>query len=110
MTTLSVSHKTRTQVSNRRSHVKIHMTVECLEFFNFQSFSAKFELNSGATCVCIRQMGTESCVSESTRWFKYDRDKCALFTHKSVPVIFEPPCISVFSNVVVCILWPSTLC
>jgi hypothetical protein len=27
-----------------------------------------------------------------TRWFKYDRDKCGLFTHKSVPVIFEPPC------------------
>ena len=31
----------------------------------------------------------------STRWFKYDRDLCGLFTHKSVPVIFEPPCISV---------------
>jgi len=29
----------------------------------------------------------------STRWFKYDRDLCGLFTHKSVPVIFEPPCI-----------------
>ena len=28
-----------------------------------------------------------------TRWFKYDRDICGLFTHKSVPVIFEPPCI-----------------
>jgi hypothetical protein len=28
-----------------------------------------------------------------TRWFKYDRDLCGLFTHKSVPVIFEPPCI-----------------
>ena len=27
-----------------------------------------------------------------TRWFKYDRDICGLFTHKSVPVIFEPPC------------------
>jgi hypothetical protein len=27
-----------------------------------------------------------------TRWFKYDRDLCGLFTHKSVPVIFEPPC------------------
>ena len=24
-----------------------------------------------------------------TRWFKYDRDWCGLFTHKSVPVIFE---------------------
>jgi hypothetical protein len=29
-----------------------------------------------------------------TRWFKYDRDLCGLFTHKSVPVIFEPPCIT----------------
>jgi hypothetical protein len=31
---------------------------------------------------------------KSTRCFKYDRDKCGLFTHKSVPVIFEPLCIS----------------
>jgi hypothetical protein len=29
---------------------------------------------------------------QNTRWFKYDRDLCGLFTHKSVPVIFEPPC------------------
>jgi len=29
----------------------------------------------------------------STRWFKYDRDICGLFTQKSVPFIFEPPCI-----------------
>jgi hypothetical protein len=28
-----------------------------------------------------------------TRWFKYDRDLCGLFTHKSVPVIYEPHCI-----------------
>ena len=28
-----------------------------------------------------------------TRWFKYDRDTAALFKYKSVPVIFEPPCI-----------------
>ena len=31
-----------------------------------------------------------------TRWFKYDRDLCGLFTHKSVPVIFEPPCIHTY--------------
>jgi len=31
---------------------------------------------------------------QNTRWFKYDRDCLHLFTHKSVPVIFEPPCIS----------------
>jgi len=31
--------------------------------------------------------------SINTRWFKYDRDICGLFTQKSVPVIFEPPCI-----------------
>jgi hypothetical protein len=30
---------------------------------------------------------------DNTRWFKYDRDLCGLFTHKSVPVIFEPPCV-----------------
>ena len=28
----------------------------------------------------------------SIGWFKYDRDCLHLFTHKSVPVIFEPPC------------------
>jgi len=27
------------------------------------------------------------CIS-NTRWFKYDRDICGLFTQKSVPVIF----------------------
>ena len=32
-------------------------------------------------------------VALCTRWFKYDRDCLHLFTHKSVPVIFEPPCI-----------------
>jgi len=34
--------------------------------------------------------------SPYTRWFKYDRDWCGLFTHKSVPVIYEPPCILIF--------------
>ena len=29
----------------------------------------------------------------NTRWFKYDRYCLHLFTHTSVPVIFEPPCI-----------------
>ena len=27
--------------------------------------------------------------------------QCGLFTHKSVPVIFEPPCISVYFNLCV---------
>jgi len=27
--------------------------------------------------------------------------QCGLFTHKSVPVIFEPPCISVIFNAVI---------
>ena len=36
---------------------------------------------------------------QCTRWFKYDRDKCGLCTHKSVPVIFEPPCILRITNV-----------
>jgi len=34
-----------------------------------------------------------------TRWFKYDWDICGLFTHKSVPVIFEPPCILVMKRI-----------
>jgi hypothetical protein len=29
---------------------------------------------------------------QNTRWFKYDRNLCGLFTHKSVPVLFESPC------------------
>jgi len=29
---------------------------------------------------------------DNTRRYKYDRDCLHLFTHKSVPVIFEPPC------------------
>jgi hypothetical protein len=33
-----------------------------------------------------------------TRWFKYDRDLCGLFTHKSVLVIFESPCIWLYSS------------
>ena len=45
----------------------------------------------------------EAC--EYTRWFKYDRDICGgLFTHKSVPVIFEPPCIMHPR----CSRWPAT--
>ena len=38
---------------------------------------------------------TLSCRTTYTGWFKYDRDCLHLFTHKSVPVIFEPPCIYV---------------
>jgi len=37
----------------------------------------------------------------NTRRFKYDRDLCGLFTHKSVPVIFEPPCNNLDSSQVV---------
>jgi hypothetical protein len=32
---------------------------------------------------------------ENTRWFKYDRDKLWLVYTHIVPVIFEPPCISI---------------
>jgi hypothetical protein len=35
---------------------------------------------------------TEFHTSVYNRWFKYDRDLYRLFTHKSVPIIFEPPC------------------
>jgi len=35
-----------------------------------------------------------------TRWFKYDRDCLHLFTHKSVPVIFEPPCIIIKPSII----------
>jgi hypothetical protein len=47
----------------------------------------------------LRSLGTASfsthvLFQECTRLFKYDRDLCGLFTHISVPVIFEPPCTS----------------
>ena len=41
-----------------------------------------------------------------TRWFKYDRDICGLFTHKSVPVIFEPPCILYHSSATLTEVFP----
>jgi hypothetical protein len=36
----------------------------------------------------------KNCIEypESTRWFKYDRDKLWLVYTQIVPVIFEPPC------------------
>ena len=34
----------------------------------------------------------------STRWFKYDRDRFVCKQNKSVPVIFEPPCIYKFTS------------
>jgi len=45
--------------------------------------------------VCLQLLSCDLSGSHvDTRWFKYDRDWCGLFTHKSVLVIFEPPCIS----------------
>jgi hypothetical protein len=38
-------------------------------------------------CLLRRNRST----TDYTEWFKYDRDLCGLFTHKSVPVIFESP-------------------
>jgi hypothetical protein len=49
----------------------------------------RFNIVSTAECEC----GDRLQMEEYTRWFKYDRDLCGLFTHKSVPVIFESPCI-----------------
>jgi len=39
------------------------------------------------------QMQETDFYGDDTRWFKYDWNICGLFTQKSVPVIFEPPCI-----------------
>ena len=58
------------------------------------------------TCFVASDMPHTS-LCRYTRWFKYDQDCLHLFTHKSVPVIFEPPCIYkenfVFSNVFCCV-------
>ena len=40
--------------------------------------------------------------AEDTRWFKYDRDKLWLVYTHIVPVIFEPPCTSVY--LIVCLV------
>jgi hypothetical protein len=40
----------------------------------------------------LHRMCFLSTLYNNTRWFKYDQDICGLFTQKSVPVIFEPPC------------------
>jgi hypothetical protein len=37
-------------------------------------------------------------VSVYTRWFKYDRDDLCVNKSQFVPVIFEPPCISIYGN------------
>jgi hypothetical protein len=54
--------------------------------------------------MCLRKSFCMPCQSCSiplyTRWFKYDRDLCGLFTHKSVPVIFEPPCTLLFCTLI----------
>ena len=42
--------------------------------------------------VLSNHVSTNCNVQLCTRLFKYDRDCGGLFTHKSVPVIFEPPC------------------
>jgi hypothetical protein len=38
----------------------------------------------------------EEVKSLNTRWFKYDRDRLWLVYTQIVPVMFEPPCISVY--------------
>ena len=58
--------------------------------------------SQGVQLFCAFDVCTATCFEDSnvivgwchrtTRWFKYDRDWFGLFTHKSVPVIFEPPC------------------
>jgi hypothetical protein len=48
------------------------------------------------TSPCGLYCDTRTGFSASTRWFKYDRDKLWLVYTQSVPVIFEPPCTSVF--------------
>jgi hypothetical protein len=40
------------------------------------------------------QENLQMFTARTTRWFKYDRDKLWLVYAQSVPVIFEPPCIS----------------
>ena len=43
-------------------------------------------------CILLMIFHNHGCIC--TMWFKYDRDKLWLVYTQSVPVIFEPPCIS----------------
>ena len=56
-----------------------------------QGLEARWKILFSSLTEFLRKNFT-SLEPENTRWFKYDRDTCGLFTHKSVPVIFEPPC------------------
>ena len=49
-------------------------------------------MNCFRIILCIYDI-SKSRSQPYTRWFKYDRDCLHLFTHKSVPVIFEPLCM-----------------
>jgi hypothetical protein len=41
------------------------------------------------------RIATDMVISRDTRWFKYDRDYLCVNKSQFVPLIFEPPCISV---------------
>ena len=46
----------------------------------------------------IPQPPTQLHFLNNTRWFKYDRDYLCVNKSQFVPVIFEPPCISVLQS------------
>ena len=76
-----------------RALMKLENSREIFE----KSSNIKFHQNrssGGRVVSCGRTVGHV----ESTRWFKYDRDKLWLVYTQIVPVIFEPPCSRRFSQ------------
>ena len=83
----------RTVLSSRLSHTGLRSSLR--ESHSFFSLPADTTMTSfqGKS---VSSNSFSTWASHDKRWFKYDRDICGLFTQKSVPVIFEPPCIFLF--------------
>ena len=74
----------------RRVHVEQQRSSPCNPPVSTTRCYVRFCVQSGPFCHMTSMCSTHP---PCTRWFRYDRDCLHLFTHKSVPVIFEPPCI-----------------
>ena len=63
--------------------------------FNLLLFQYNNSYVNGPQCYVMRallHLYIDNLISQSTRWFEYDRDKLWLVYTQIVPVIFEPPC------------------
>jgi len=78
--------------------IKVRMALRTAKRF-FLHVSRLQAEDMARRCACAKLHKLRKINPHYTRCFKYDRDCLHLFTHKSVPVIFEPPCIKCLANV-----------